>query len=223
MIRIFLLDDHTVVRQGVRMMLDFADDIEVVGEAGTVEEGLNGILDLHPDVALVDVQLPDGTGIEVIRQVRVQAPSTVCIVFTSFADDDAFFQSVVAGSVGYVLKDATATELIAAVRTAARGETLVRREVVDELRKRAHQLPPEDQLLRALSPQERRILHLIVDGLTNQEVADRLSLAEKTVRNYVSLILGKVGMRNRTELAVYVAARQADRGPSRRGGRSPRS
>ena len=211
-IRVFLLDDHQVVRQGVSSLLSIFDDIEVVGEASSEADGVEAILRLAPDVALVDVQLGEGNGITVIREVRSKAPEVACIVFTSYADDEAFFQSVVAGGVGYVLKDATADELAGAIRKAASGGTLVKREVIDDLRRRANQLPPEDQLLRALSPQERRILHLIVDGLTNQEVADRLSLAEKTVRNYVSLILGKVGMRNRTELAVYVAARQA-RGP----------
>ncbi len=223
MIRLFLLDDHAVVREGVRTMLSLADDIEVVGEAGRAQEAVDEIVRLRPDVALVDVQLPDGSGVDVIRQVRSRTDDVACIIFTSFADDEAFFQSVVAGSVGYLLKDTTANELIAAVRVAASGGSLVRREVVDDLRRRASEVPSEDHLLRGLSPQERRIILLVVDGLTNREVAERLSLAEKTVRNYVSLILGKLGMRNRTELAVYVAARPEGGAPrgDRRPGQSP--
>ena len=210
-VSVFLLDDHTVVREGVRAMLEEAQGFRVAGEAGTAREGLAGIEATRPDVVLVDARLPDGNGVDVIREVRSRRPETRCVIFTSFTDDEAFFQSVVAGASGYLVKDVGAAELTAAVSAVAGGASLIRREVIDDLRRRATTLPPEDELLAELTAQERRILGMVAEGWTNREIALRLSLAEKTVRNYVSNILAKVGMRNRTELATYVARTVARR------------
>ena len=204
-VRVFLLDDHAVVREGVRAMLEANPGFQVTGEAGTAREGLAGIDATRPDVALVDVRLPDGSGLEVIREARSRRPEIRCVIFTSFSDDEAFFQSVVAGASGYLVKDVDASELTAALRAVANGQSLIRREVIDDLRRRATMLPPEEELLAGLTAQERRILGLVTEGMTNREIALRLSLAEKTVRNYVSNILAKVGMKNRTQLASYVA------------------
>lgn len=204
-IRVFVVDDHAVVRDGIRRILEDIDDIRVTGEAGDVSNGLRGIVATQPDVALVDVRLPDGSGVELIRDVRSRVPGTRCVIFTSFADDEAFFQSVVAGASGYVVKDADRAELTAAIRTVAGGGTLMRAETLDALRARATTLPPDDDFLRQLTGQERRILAMVAQGGTNREVALQLSLAEKTVRNYVSSILTKLGMKNRTQLAAYVA------------------
>lgn len=203
--RLFIVDDHEVVREGLVRAIGPVDDIELVGEAGTVSEALRGILAARPDVALVDINLPDNTGITLIREVQSRQPETRCIVFTSSADDEAFFQSVVAGCAGYLVKDAPLDDLVEGIRTVAEGGSLVRREVIDDLRRRATAMPPERELFGHLTGQEQRILRMVTEGMTNREIAGQLSLAEKTVRNYVSNILGKLGMRNRTELAAYVA------------------
>jgi two-component system response regulator DevR len=203
--RVFVVDDHAVVREGIRRALGSVADVDLVGEAGTMAEGLRGIASLRPHVALIDVRLPDGTGIELIREVQSRQPETRCIVFTSVADDEAFFQSAVAGCAGYLVKDVTLDELVAGIKTVADGGSLVHREVIDDLRRRANTLPPERELFGHLTGQEKRILQLVTEGMTNREIAAELFLAEKTVRNYVSNILGKVGMKNRTQLAAYVA------------------
>lgn len=203
---VIVVDDHEVVREGVRRSLQQADGVDLVGEASTFADGLQRILAHRPDVALVDVRLPDGNGIELIREVNSRRPETRCIIFTSAADDEAFFQSVVAGCAGYLVKDVAMEEVVSAIRAVAAGESLVRREVIDDLRRRAKTLPPLPDLFGHLSGQEQRILGMVTDGMTNREIAAELSLAEKTVRNYVSNILGKVGMKNRTQLAVYAAA-----------------
>jgi two-component system, NarL family, response regulator DevR len=204
--RVLVVDDHEVVRQGVRKALSGVSDIDLVSEAATAAEGLRGILAARPDVALVDVRLPDGSGVELIREIHSRQPQTRCIIFTSAADDEAFFQSVVAGCAGYLVKDVSMEELVAAIRTVAAGGSLVRREVIDDLRRRARTVPIEPDLFRHLTGQEQRILRMVTQGMTNREIAAELSLAEKTVRNYVSNILGKVGMKNRTQLAAYVAS-----------------
>lgn len=204
--RVLVVDDHEVVRQGVRRALSSVADIELVAEAATAAEGLRGILTTRPDVALVDVRLPDSSGVELIREIQSRQPQTRCIIFTSAADDEAFFQSVVAGCAGYLVKDVSMPELIAAIRTVAGGGSLVQREVIDDLRRRAQTVPVAPDLFRHLTGQEQRILQMVTHGMTNREIAAELSLAEKTVRNYVSNILGKVGMKNRTQLAAYVAS-----------------
>lgn len=208
-VRVYVVDDHAVVRQGIREVLIGAGGFEIAGESGSVVEALREVEALEPDVAVVDVRLPDGDGIELVREVRSRRPGTRCIILTSFADEQAFFHSVMAGAVGFLNKDAPTGEIVDAVRRVAAGQRLVNEELLDELRARARRLPPEDRFLADLTPQERRILTLVTRALTNREIAEELSLAEKTVRNYVSNILGKLGMKNRTELAAYVAERAA--------------
>lgn len=204
-IGVFVVDDHEVVREGVRSVLQSVEDFDVVGVAGDVATGMRDLIRARPRVALVDVRLPDGSGVELIRDVRSRLPETRCIIFTSYADDEAFFQSVVAGASGYIVKDADREELTAAIRTVAGGGSLMSRHALDELRARAMTLPPDDDFLAQLTGQERRILAMVAEAMTNREIALELSLAEKTVRNYVSNILAKVGMKNRTQLAAYVA------------------
>lgn len=203
------MDDHPIVRSGLRRDLE-ADNVEVIGEAGSAAEARDVILELKPDVAIVDLRLPDGSGVEVVRYVRSQNPHIACIVFTSFSEDDAFFQAVVAGAAGFLLKDAAPETVLDHVRRAAAGESLIRPELLDELRARPAEVP-DNVLFSNLSPQERRILGLVTSGATNREIAENLSLAEKTVRNYVSNILGKVGMKNRTQLAAAVARMRSPR------------
>jgi two-component system, NarL family, response regulator DevR len=207
-LRVYMVDDHEMVRDGIRGMLAHAAGIVVCGEAEDRATARREVLALRPDVTLVDVRLPDGNGIELIRELRSRDPQLKCVVLTSLPDGEAFFHSVVAGAYGYLVKDVTAPELEAAVRAVAAGESLIRADAIDELRQREREVLPADELLRDLTGQEQRILWMITDGLTNREIAVELKLAEKTVRNYVTNILAKVGVRNRTQLAVYVAARR---------------
>lgn len=204
-IRIFILDDHAVVRGGVRYLLEQSGEIDVIGEAETVAAALDGVAASAPDVLIADVRLPDGNGVELVREVRSRYPEVRCVMLTSFADDEAFFHAVVAGASGYLVKDVGGEELLDAIRRVSEGESLISRDVIDDLRSRSAEVPADDDLLAGLTPQERRILGMVTEGLTNREIAVKLSLAEKTIRNYVSNILGQVGMRNRTELAAYVA------------------
>ena len=208
-IRVFLLDDHEVVRRGVRELLEGADDLEVVGEAGTAKEARQRIPATQPDVAILDVRLPDGTGIEVCRDLRSQIPSLKCLMLTSFNDDEALFDAILAGAAGYVLKEVRGSDLIESVRRVASGESLldpiVTARVIERLRN-----PPHDSLTDSLSPQESTILGHLADGLTNRQIAEQMFLAEKTVKNYVSNLLSKLGMDHRTQAAVY-AARLAER------------
>lgn len=201
---VYVVDDHSVVRDGVRAQLEAAG-VTVAGEAETVRGGLEGVLRTQPSVALVDVRLPDGSGIELIREIQSRLPSTRCVVFTSLADDDAFFQSVMAGSVGYLLKHVSRDELVDALCKAARGETLIKAETIDELRQRAIESPSAAvDPLADLTGQERRIVGMVADGMRNREIAERLGISDKTVRNYVTIILSKLGKKSRTELAVHV-------------------
>ena len=208
-IRVFLLDDHEVVRRGVRELLDSADDLEVVGEASTASEALHRIPATTPDVAILDVRLPDGTGIEVCRDLRSQMPNLKCLMLTSFNDDEALFDAIMAGAAGYVLKEVRGSDLIDSVRRVAAGQSLldpiVTARVIERLRN-----PPHDSLTDSLSPQEATILSHLADGLTNRQIAEQMFLAEKTVKNYVSNLLSKLGMDHRTQAAVY-AARLAER------------
>lgn len=208
-IRVFLLDDHEIVRRGVRELLESADDLEVVGEAGTAAEALHRVPATSPDVAILDVRLPDGSGIEVCRELRSSMPDLKCLMLTSFNDDEALFDAVMAGAAGYVLKEVRGSDLIESVRRAAAGHSLldpmVTARVIDRLRN-----PPKDALTATLSPQESAILGHLADGLTNRQIAEQMFLAEKTVKNYVSNLLAKLGMHHRTQAAVY-AARLAER------------
>ena len=204
-IRVFLLDDHEVVRRGVRELLEAEDDIEVVGEAGTAEQALARIPPTRPHVAVLDVRLPDGDGVSVCREIRSDHPDIQCLMLTSFSDDEVLFQAIMAGAAGYLLKQIKGTDIVDGVRRVARGESLldptVTKRVLDRLRKP----PEEDERLARLTPQERRILELIAEGLTNRQIADTIHLAEKTVKNYVSNLLSKLSMERRTQAAVYAA------------------
>jgi two-component system response regulator DevR len=202
---VFLLDDHEVVRRGVREMLEADGDIEVVGEAGTVEEALARIPPTHPQVAVLDVRLPDGDGVSVCRDIRSDHPEIQCLMLTSFADDEALMQAVVAGAAGYLLKQIRGTDIVDGVRRVARGESLLDPVVTKRLLAQMRNPSPEDERLARLTGQERRILALIADGLTNRQIAETMFLAEKTVKNYVSNLLGKLGMERRTQAAVFAA------------------
>jgi two-component system, NarL family, response regulator DevR len=210
MVRVFLLDDHEVVRRGVRDLLEAAGDIEVVGEASTADEALRRVPAVRPEVAVLDVRLPDGNGIEVCRELRATHPEIRCLMLTSFNDDEALFDAIVAGASGYVLKEVRGGDLVDGVRRVARGESLLDPLATARVIERLRNPPPEDERLSSLSPQERRILSLLADGLTNRQIAAEMYLAEKTIKNYVSNLLLKLGMHRRTEAAVY-AARLAER------------
>lgn len=209
-ITVFLVDDHEVVRRGVRDLLESTGDVTVVGEAGSVAEAIERVPAAAPDVAVLDVQLPDGTGIELCRELRSQRPELSCLMLTSFPDDDALLDAVVAGASGYVLKQVRGSDLVGAVRQVATGHSLLDPVLRERAAKRIRSGPEEDERLSHLTPQERRILDLLADGMTNRQIADEMFLAEKTVKNYVSNLLAKMGMSRRTEAAVY-AARMAER------------
>ena len=209
-LRIFLVDDHEVVRRGVRDLLDAEDDFEVVGEAGSVEEALRRVGAAAPDVAVLDVRLPDGSGVELCRELRVSHPALACLMLTSFDDDEALFEAIVAGAAGYVLKQVKGNDIVNAVRQVGAGRSLLDATMTSRVMERLRNGSAEDPRLAGLSGQERRILELLAEGKTNRQIAAEMFLAEKTVKNYVSTLLTKMGMSRRTEAAVY-AARQAER------------
>jgi DNA-binding NarL/FixJ family response regulator len=202
---VFLLDDHEVVRRGVRELLEAEPDITVVGEAGTVESALARIPALRPDVAVLDVRLPDGDGVSVCRALRSRMPDTACLMLTSFGDDEAFFDAIMAGAAGYVLKQIRGTDLIGAVRTVASGESMLDPQAADRVLRRMREQAQAADPLSDLTKQERRILELIGEGLTNRQIGDHLRLAEKTVKNYISVLFAKLGMQRRTQAAAYAA------------------
>jgi two-component system response regulator DevR len=204
-IRVFLLDDHEIVRRGVRELLEGEDDIEVVGEAGTAEQALGLIAASRPDVAILDVRLPDGTGVEVCRDIRSAHPEIACLMLTSFADDEALFDAIMAGASGYVLKQIRGNDLVHAIRQVATGQSLLDPNVTARVLERLRGGPAEDEHLRRLTEQEGRLLVLLTEGMTNREIGVAMQLAEKTVKNYVSTMLAKLGMSHRTEAAVYAA------------------
>ncbi|MEU1807308.1 response regulator transcription factor [Streptomyces sp. NPDC019937] len=211
-IRIFLLDDHEVVRRGVRELLAAEPDMEVVGEAGTAADALARILATRPDVAVLDIRLPDRSGVEVCREIRSRDEAIRCMMLTSFADDEALFDAIMAGASGYVLKDIRGSELLAAVRDVAAGRSLLDPAATARVleRLRGGGTKPDDRLA-ALTEQERRILILIGEGLTNRVIGERLHLAEKTIKNYVSSLLSKLGMERRSQAAAFVARMQAQK------------
>lgn len=204
-VRVFLLDDHEIVRRGLRELIDSEDGLCVVGEAGTVEEALSRVPAVRPDVAVLDVRLPDGSGVEACRVLRERMPELQCLMLTSFADDEALFSAILAGAAGYVLKQIKGNDLIGAIRKVARGESLLDPAMAGRVMERIRQGQQEASQLDHLSDQERRILDLLAEGLTNRQIAERMFLAEKTVKNYVSNLLAKLGMHRRTEAAVYAA------------------
>jgi DNA-binding NarL/FixJ family response regulator len=207
--RVFLLDDHEIVRRGLRELLEAESDLVVVGEAGTAEEAYGRIPATSPDVAVLDVRLPDGDGIEVCREIRSKHPEIACIMLTSFSDDDAVYASIMAGAAGYLLKQVRGSDLVDGVRRVAAGESLLDPQVTTRVLDRLRHREGDDELA-SLTDQERRILGLIAEGLTNRQIGERLFLAEKTVKNYVSNMFAKLGMHRRTEAAAY-AARLAER------------
>jgi two-component system, NarL family, response regulator DevR len=204
-VRVFLLDDHEVVRTGLRALLEASEDIEVVGEAATVAEALSRIPPTQPDVAILDVRLPDGSGVEVCREVRSHTPEVACVMLTSYADDEALFAAIMAGAAGYVLKQVENTDLVDAVRRVAAGQSLLDPVLTERVLERLRDGPRVDSRLESLTRQERRILDLIADGQTNRQIAASMYLAEKTVKNYVSNVLAKLGMERRTQAATYAA------------------
>ncbi|WP_225824315.1 response regulator [Streptomyces naphthomycinicus] len=212
-IRVFLLDDHEIVRRGVHEMLSVEPYIEVVGEAGTAAEALARIPATRPDVAVLDVRLPDGSGVEVCREIRSGDRSVRCLMLTSFADDEALFDAIMAGASGYVLKAIRGNELLQAVRDVAAGKSLLDPVATARVLKRLHDGggARADEKLARLTEQERRILELIGEGLTNRQIGERLHLAEKTIKNYVSGLLAKLGMQRRSQAAAYVARMQAEK------------
>ena len=204
-IKVFLLDDHEIVRRGVRELLENEDDIEVVGEAGTVAQALDRAALVTPDVALLDVQLPDGSGVSVCRDLRSERPELKCLMLTSFSDDEALVEAVMAGASGYLLKQVRGSNIVDAVRRVAAGESLLDPNLTSRVIERIRRGPEEDERLKHLTAQEHRILDLLAVGKTNRQIASELFLAEKTVKNYVSNLLAKMGMSRRTEAAVYAA------------------
>jgi len=208
-IRVFLTDDHEVVRRGVGALLSAEDDIEIVGEAGTAEQALARIPAVRPDVAVLDVRLPDGDGVTVCREIRSKVPEVACLMLTSFDDESALFDAVMAGAAGYVLKQIHGSDLVGAVRTVASGQSLLDPEsttrMLSRLRDRQKRVDP----LAALSHQERQILELIGEGLTNRQIGARMFLAEKTVKNYVSSLFTKLNMSRRTQAAALAAQLKA--------------
>ena len=204
-IRVFLLDDHEVVRRGVRDLLESEGDVVVVGEASTAAEAMARVPAVRPDVAVLDVRLPDGDGVTVCRDLRSEFPDLACLMLTSFADAEALFDSILAGASGYVLKQVRGADILGAVRTVAAGGSLLdpgtTARVMQRLRDQATATDP----LAGLSEQERKVLELIGEGLTNRQIGERMFLAEKTVKNYVSNVLAKLGMERRTQAAAFVA------------------
>ena len=204
-IRVFLLDDHEIVRRGLRELLESEGDIDVVGESGLAREAARRIPALRPDVAILDARLPDGSGIDVCRDVRTANPEIRALILTSYDDDEALFSAIMAGAAGYVLKQVRGNDLLESVRRVAAGQSMLDPAVTAQVLERLRTGPAEDAALAPLTAQERRILSLIGDGLTNRQIAEELFLAEKTVKNYVSSLLAKLGLERRTQAAVFAS------------------
>jgi two-component system response regulator DevR len=204
-IKVFLLDDHEIVRRGVGDLLESSGEFTVVGEAATAEQALNRLPAAAPDIAILDVRLPDGNGIEVCREIRSAHPEVRCLMLTSFSDDEALVDAAMAGAQGFVLKQIRGNEIVEAARAVAEGKTLLDPAAVKRAMARLEQGSANDQRLAQLTDQERRIFELIGDGKSNRQIADELYLAEKTVKNYVSNLLAKLGMARRTEAAAMAA------------------
>ena len=205
-IRVFLMDDHELVRRGLVDLLKSEPDMVVVGEAGTAADALARIPGAKPDVALLDGRLPDGSGIDVCREIRSADPSIRCLILTSFDDDEALFAAIMAGAAGYLLKEVGGSNLVAGIRQVAAGQSLIDPAVTQKLLDRLRNPVKESSKLDQLTPREREILDLITDGYTNRQIGQKLFLAEKTVKNYVSILLTKLGMQRRTQAAVYGAS-----------------
>jgi DNA-binding NarL/FixJ family response regulator len=213
---VFLLDDHEIVRRGIAQLLETEDDIEVVGEAGTVANAMARLPALRPDVAILDVRLPDGDGVAICRDIRsAVSPPPACLMLTSYSDDEALFTAIMAGAAGYLLKQVRGVDLVGAVRTVAAGGSLLDPKATAAVLERIRNGDkPTDPRYESLRPQERRILGLIADGLTNRQIGAEMYLSEKTVKNYVSSLLRKLGFARRTEAAVYATELRKARGSS---------
>ncbi|MEY3697027.1 MAG: hypothetical protein RJA41_677 [Actinomycetota bacterium] len=203
--RVFLMDDHEVVRRGLSDLISSEPGFEVVGEAGTCADGLQGILVKRPDVAILDVRLPDGSGIEVCRDLRALAPEINVLMLTSYADDEALLSAVLAGAHGYVLKDIRSGDLVQMIKDVATGKSLLDQKAVDAVRNRLRKGSSVYSMLDDLTDQETRVLELIGEGMSNRQIAEAMFLAEKTVKNYVSSVLAKLGMERRSQAAAFIA------------------
>lgn len=206
------MDDHEVVRAGLKSLLDAQPDLTVVGEAGTVEDGVRRVGYDEPDVVVLDVRLPDGSGVEACREIRSRFPDVKVLMLTSFADEEALLAAILAGASGYVLKRVKSDELVSDIRRVGAGESLLDAEMTDKLFERLRNGPKEDPLLSQLTGQERVIVQHIAEGLTNRQIADEMFLAEKTVKNYVSNVLMKLGMTRRSQAAAYLSRLRATMG-----------
>ena len=204
-IKIVLVDDHEVVRAGIKAMLDAQDDMVVVGEAGTAEDAIKRVGFDEPNVVVLDVRLPDGSGVEACREIRSRFPDVKVLMLTSFADEEALMSAILAGASGYVLKRVKGTDLVEDIRRVGAGESLLDPEMTEKLFERLRSGPRKDPLLGRLTDQEHEIVMRIADGKTNRQIAEEMFLAEKTVKNYVSNLLAKMGMSRRSEAAAYVA------------------
>lgn len=204
-IRVFLLDDHEIVRRGLADLIGLESDLAVVGEASSKAEALHRMPAARPDVAVLDVRLPDGSGVEVCREIRSAFPEIHCLMLTSYADDEALFDAIMAGASGYVLKEIRGTDLVTAIRQVAAGKSLLDPVATQRVLDRIRRTDQQDDRLQGLSEQERRILTLIGEGMTNRQIGQAMHLAEKTVKNYVSSMLAKLGMERRTQAAAFVA------------------
>ncbi len=202
-IRVFLLDDHEIVRRGLKELLESEGDIVVVGESGLAQEATRRIPALRPHVAVLDGRLPDGSGIDVCREIRSKNPEIAALILTSYDDDDALFSAIMAGAAGYVLKQVRGNDLVETVRRVAAGQSTLDPGVTQQVLDRLRRGPEEDPALAPLTTQERRILELIGEGMTNRQIGEAMFLAEKTVKNYVSAMLAKLGLERRTQAAVF--------------------
>jgi DNA-binding NarL/FixJ family response regulator len=209
--RIVVVDDHEIVRQGLRALLEAEEDFTVVGEAGSVVEAVRRVGYESPDVVVMDVRLPDGSGVEACREIRSRWPNVKVLMLTSYADEEALMSAIVAGASGYVLKRIDSHDLVSNLRKVAAGESLLDGEMTDRLFRKLRGDEPDDPLLARLTPQERKILDHIAEGLTNREISEQMFLAEKTVKNYVSNLLAKLEMSRRSEAAAYAARLAARR------------
>jgi DNA-binding NarL/FixJ family response regulator len=208
-INVFLVDDHEIFRRGIRTLLAHEPDIDVVGEAGTAAAALVKIPELRPDVAVLDVRLPDGNGITVCREIGSALPQTACLMLTAYNDDQALLGAIMAGAAGYVSKQTCGADLVSALRAVASGQSILDPQASRQIMTRLRERPIIVDPMAALSDQEKRVLELVSEGLTNRQIAQRMFLAEKTVKNYVSSLLTKLGMQRRTQAAAF-AVRHAD-------------
>jgi two-component system, NarL family, response regulator DevR len=209
-IRVFLLDDHELVRRGIRELLEGEGDIEVVGESGSAQEAARRIPALRPDVAILDGRLPDGSGIDVCRDIRSVDPTIKALILTSYDDDDALFSAIMAGAAGYILKQVRGNDFVDIVRRVAAGQSMLDPAMTAQVLERVRSGPPKDKALEGLTEQEQKILDLIGEGLTNRQIAERMFLAEKTVKNYVSSMLAKLGLTSRTQAAIFATKHSTD-------------